>query len=516
MKITFTALCLLFLSSPLWAQTKLAGNKHFDVYMSEQLKKEKFPYSMVTGGSPFTFFESERLSFHQADRKKSAYGQYDQKLKRTVYNVVPHNLEEQEMEVVLTEQMGGMIREYINIFNGREKKQTLYWRTLDTKTLVPSKTKTEVLSRSEKNYSRYGFSLYHTYSPNNKRLVIVTEIGDLKDRQHLKFEIFDENLDLLWDTIPAFPYSDGGEFGLSLRGLMESGNNFQINNQGEIFCLGYKSKSSNWKDGTFPYIIQIGKSKITYTKLEVENFKRNETHLLLGTEGQPILCGLYDDDPEDDNPRQNGFFVAYPDMQTGEFNGNYQAFAEGFIKNWWTTDEISNYEKDIAKGEPAGFTLLDLKQVIPNAEGGFTLISQNWIRNIVVIDLASNGNVNWATKIPFAQSGIGNRYMGFGMAQTDDKLYFLFNDHSKNANPDWDMKKIHTFDQFNRKVPHVATIAICDRNDDGHIIRKQAWTPKEVGGIISPLKKCKQIGNSLFVHLADKGSKERMVRIDLK
>ena len=84
---------------------------------------------------------------------------------------------------------------------------------------------------------------------------------------------------------------------------------------------------------------------------------------------------------------------------------------------------------------------------------------------------------NWAYKIPFLQSGTGKEYKGFGLGQTKDKLYFLFNDHNKNARPDWDMKTLYGFEQFANVPVHVATIAICDRNDEGNIIRKQAWTP---------------------------------------
>lgn len=73
------------------------------------------------------------------------------------------------------------------------------------------------------------------------------------------------------------------------------------------------------------------------------------------------------------------------------------------------------------------------KHIVPCAEGGSTLIAQDGDGgNVMIIDLNQNGVPNWACRIPFLQSGTGQQYMGFGLGQTKDKLYFLFNDHNKN------------------------------------------------------------------------------------
>ncbi len=515
----YTLILLIVLSNGLFAtaQTPLTSNKYFDVHLSEEFKKEKFPYSMVYGGSPFKFFGENAISFHQADRKKSIYGKYDFNLNRTVYNVVPHNLDDKELEVELTVQMGDEIREYVNIFNGREKTQSLYWRSLDPETLKPSKSKTKVISRSGKNYNRWGYAIHHAYSLDKKKLVIMTPVSK-KEGGGTRFEVFDENFELLWDTIPPFSISEAEDIGLTINGSLNNDLiNVRISNQGEVYCTGGQSRSDNWRDGLDYSFVRITREEITYCKIDDGSNKLDPPFVYLVEGEVPIAIGFYDDIPKDDHPRDNGYYIAKPDFESGTTSVQLYEFSQDFVRQFRSEYWVEKDKEDMAKGEPGGYIMLYFKNIVPNAEGGFTLVVQEGEGgNVVVIDLNANGVANWASKIPFAQSGIGKQYMGFGLGQTEDRLYFLFNDHAKNASPDWDMKKLHTFDQFNRKIPHVATIAICDRTDEGNIIRKQAWAPKEVGGIISPINKSIQIGNSLFVHLADKGSKERVIEIKLK
>jgi len=114
-----------------------------------------------------------------------------------------------------------------------------------------------------------------------------------------------------------------------------------------------------------------------------------------------------------------------------------------------------------------------------------------------------------------AQNGIGNQYVGFSMGQTDRYLYFLFNDEKKHTDPTWDREKIYIFEQFSNIRDQVTTIAVCDRQDEGNIIRQLAWTPKEVGATVDPIGRSVQIGTSLFVSITDNRGSERVVEVKL-
>jgi len=510
-------ICILFSSQISKGQTKLAESKHFDVYVSQEEKSENFGYSMVYGGSPFAYFGNGggEISFHLADRKKSIYGQYNSSLTRTVYNVVSHGLTEEELEVQLTVQMESTIREYVNIFNGRAKRQTLYWRELDGKTLKPESSKTEIVSKSGKNYSSRGFRIYHAYSPDRTKLVVATSQPE-NEKSGFRFQVFTGDFDLLWEASHSLNVSEPGIFYGKLGGWTDTPANLAINNEGVVYTLGV---NENGKDLSC-YLVTINRTNVDYTKLNLGKDPKSHGTLIQTNDGLRVV-GFFDNRPDDYVPAQSGFYMVDP---MGEYHSqtSFHDFPDDFIKLWWTIDETAENEKEVARGKPGGYRLLELKHVIPNDEGGVTMIAQNGasisrgLGNIVVIDLSSTGEVNWASKVPFSQSGTGTQYIGFGMAATPDKIYFLFNDAQKNANPNWDMKKLHGFDQFANVKDHVATIAICDRNNKGNIIRKQAWTPKEVGGTVSPLLDCAQVGNNWFVHIADGGKNERMVKVVLK
>ncbi|MBI1287402.1 MAG: hypothetical protein GC178_07450 [Flavobacteriales bacterium] len=516
-------LAFIGISSLVSAQTKLTDNKYFTVTVSEEYKKEKFPYSMVSGGSPFQIFGAGEngFSYHEADRKKSVYGTFDNTLKRTEYKVTDHDFDGSEMSVEKTVAIGGFFREYINVFDGREKKQTLYYRELDAKTLTPSKEKTKVLTRSGKSYKSGGFQVLAAYSPNRTKLLVVTDAPDNGDGY--QFSVFDQNFNLLWEGVPQLTV-DGNSLSLNLTGAYGSDLvNLQVDDQGVAYCLGGSYSSTDGKEQKVYYGVRLENGTINYSFIESpkEDMLTPYLYLSLSKKGVPMVMGFFDSNAGDKEIKQNGVSYGVLNFDGGSTTLRSGQFSDEFIKYWWTVDEIQMSDMEMAMGKPAGFTFLIMKNIAMHDDGGFTMVGQNSspfrsVGNIVLINIDKEGNVNWMNKVPVAQTGVGDQYMGFALAQSERYLYFLFNDEKKNADPNWNREKLYTFDQFANVKDHVATIAVCDMNDDGNVIRQMAWTPKDVGGTVSPMDHTVQVRNSFYVYVSDNGNKERVVEVKLK
>jgi len=290
-------------------------------------------------------------------------------------------------------EVGGIIREYINVFNGKEKTQSLYWRTLDPVTLTPSKDKTKVDSRSGKDYKSGGFQVLSAYSPDRSKLLIVTRAPENRGDGYL-FEVYDQNFNLIWDMIPKLSLDDH-ELSLNLTVAYKSDLvNLQVDNDGFAYCLGgYYETVGDHREEVF-FGVKLDVKSISYSHLLVEKADIRTPYLSLSKAGEPIVAGFYDAEPADKEDRQNGFFFGLLDFEEGKAPISLSKFPDEFIKNWWAVEEIKDYDRELAKGKPTGFSSLILKDIALNNEGGLTLVAQNssahrTIGNIVLIDIDS-------------------------------------------------------------------------------------------------------------------------------
>lgn len=87
--------------------------------------------------------------------------------------------------------------------------------------------------------------------------------------------------------------------------------------------------------------------------------------------------------------------------------------------------------------------------------------------NIVVINVDPDGNILWSKKIPKYQSNRNMVGLGYEVAWTNNRLYFLFNDNFKNLKSDWKGDRVYGFSGGDNPI----NMTVCNLENEGEITR---------------------------------------------
>ena len=271
------------------------------------------------------------------------------------------------------------------------------------------------------------------------------------DFPRYSFGVLNNHQELLYKNETTFPYRDktltffdeyltaSGDFFVLAREYKESENSIWLNREVDRQIRVFKIEDGELND----------------FKINQSEFILSEINLVSDEKGNLIFSGLY---AEDQYSGIKGVFFIKADKEGEILNKEYHPFSLDFLmlgKSTWAKNKaLDNNLNNLPVDGLGNFIMHDLRKTSDNGyigvaehfeiekrfSGVGTPGSSNRIDtyffydDILVYKLDSLGILDWVKRIPKSQNSINDNgyYLSIVQALTDDYLYILFNDNSKN------------------------------------------------------------------------------------
>lgn len=247
--------------------------------------------------------------------------------------------------------------------------------------------------------------------------------------------------------------------------------------------------------------------------------------------GDINICGLYGDD--DSRGSAIGIFFTKIDHQSRKTDRvSMKPFEKEWIRdylNLFMSDKKADKQTD--KGE--GIRNLSIDHFINRMDGGLVVVgeiynvytvcytdSKGYTRcsthyiygTIFVINVDKGGDVDWFATIPKMQHTVndGGFYSSYAMLNSEDAMYFIFNDNIKNYNPKKKDNKI-----FNMAGPKKSGTTIAKVSPDGKVSKELNLKLQAEKMLLRP-KVNRHLTKDKMVVLAKYGKKERVMEVKMK
>lgn len=335
--------------------------------------------------------------------------------------------------------------------NQKTKENILFVQTINKKTLELSSDKRRIATigyfgESRKNAGEYYFELSRDRS---KLLVYYALPYEAGENERFGFQMFDAELNKLWGKEVSLPYKDE---------LFEV-EDYEVDNAGNVYLLGlvYNEKRKSKRKGDPNYQYQIlsyndeQDSPEIYPISILEKFL-TDMQIGINKDGDIICAGFYS--AEGTTSIRGSYFLKIDGNSKAIVSKSFEDFDINFItQNMTEKKERIARQKEKSSGnvELAKYVLDD---IILREDGGAVLIGEQFFvktstvynnnfyntnyhynyNDIIVINIGSDGQVEWTEKIPKRQASINDFgvYSSYVLSVIGDKLYFVFNDNPNN------------------------------------------------------------------------------------
>ncbi len=370
-------------------------------------------------------------------------------------------------------------------------------------------------------------SFQYQVSKKNSTLLIYTK----SEGKHSNYKVFDSNLNSIWEKDQIVTNSNNSIYNF----LLSRQQIYILDDDGHLFTAIHSSSSYEnikilhynfKKDKLFKYSIDGQGNKI----LSTLTYDINEDNKTL------LISGFYTDKISDTPTptfQYHGTYYMSIDYSLTTTNTKpiFSAFDSSILKMINKEEKIPN-GLNVSIGKPSQPTLYS-EEVIPKKNGGVTLVSQKvawkiktytnsstgvtsfnykfYLYDIIVIDIESDGNINWTKVIPKKHTitrsspSFFNSFITFRNSKTND-LYFISNDYKKYGTD------LNPREKFPIKSPNISSTIVKIKKDGA--IQKNYLYPegKKSNAYISTEYLFKTSQNSLII-LKKQGRKRNFLKL---
>lgn len=415
----------------------------------------------------------------------------------------------------------------------KTKKNTLYVQTIDKKSLEPDTqlkplAQIDFSGKRKFNSGRYDFEFSRDSS---KMLVYYSLPYEKGENQRLGLYVYDKSFNKLWDNEITLPYRED---------LFEV-EDYQVDNEGNVHLLGviFKDKRREKRKGEPNYNYQIlsyhsSGTALTEYPIHIQNRFLTDMKIAV-TKDQDIVCaGFYS---EDGTFSIRGSYFLRIDRATKEIETqSFKDFGIDFItQNMRRGAEKTAKRKD-EKGKNVELFRYRLDDIILRADGGAVLLGEQYYwysvtntttdangnrntsttyyynyNDIIVVNISPEGKIDWTEKIAKRQvtSNDNGFYSSYALAIVGGKLYFIFNDNSKNLTYSGE-GKIHNFIRNKDAI-----VVMVELNAKGEQDKKALFVARDADVIIRPTV-CEQVSKQEVVIFGQRRKTQRFAKLRFK
>jgi hypothetical protein len=413
---------------------------------------------------------------------------------------------------------------FYSISDQKEKKNTLFLKEVDKKTLQPKMEKRKVgeidyKGKSKRNNGDFRFRV----SRDSSKVLVFYSLPFEKDEpEAFGFNVLDDKLNSLWEKNVTIPYEDE----------LFDVESFRVDNSGNAYLLGlnYKDKRKSKRRGLPNYNYEIfaytdkGKNVKQYPISLEDRFLTDMQIEVL--DNKNLVCAGFYSDKGTFSVRGTYFLVVDP-VSKAIKTKSFKEFTLDFITQNMTEKEAKKVAKKEAKGEDTELYEYDLDKLLVGKDGSAMLIGEQYYmrvqtistgrsttqvyhyyyNDIITVKINPAGQIEWAQKIPKTQHTVndGGFYSSYTMALLKGKVCFFFNDNPKNLTGDVKGKPAN----YNGKQSVVVMVSL---DQKGNPTKQPIFNTVDVDVITRP-KVCEQISNKEVILFGQRKKNQQFARV---
>jgi hypothetical protein len=331
------------------------------------------------------------------------------------------------------------------------------------------------------------------------------------DNEQFTLRVFDDRFQLLWSRDVSLPYRDRS------FDILE----YRLDQGGNVYVLGRLGSETGARDAApvYRYIL------FAYTR---DGRDEQEYRIELG-EGRSIRRLTF-------RPAGNGDLVFTGFVRAPDRGPLEEACFFRIDPLYKTTTNLAfvpfvgalgdNTDQPLDPLEPVSFRP---REMILRSDGGAVLIAEQYFRrdrmvptyqgiradtyfsylDIVVINIAPDGSLEWARRIPKRQTTANDQgfYSSFALATVRDRFYFVYNDNPRNFSPQRGR-------QYNLDA-RASVITLSELTRAGELTTVPLFVNRDAQIVTRP-RICRQIGSRLMLIFGEEGRRYRFGALEFE
>ncbi len=458
----------------------------------------------------------------------------DMKLQRSEEMELKYKGKQRDFEDVIM--LGGKLF-LLTSFNNTAKKQNyLFKQSINSKTLSPSKN-LDMISETEARNKEVKGTFAFRLSSDSSRLLIFNELPfEKKNPARFGFRVFDQDFSLLWEKNIVLPYPNN-QFTVE---------EYRVDEFGNVFLLGvlYKDEAKWRRRGnpSYQYVLlsyfDQGET-VDEFRIDLEDKFITDLTFRIAKDGTLVFSGFYSDRG---TYSIKGTYFFHLQPRTREMNNRHATpFDFDFLTAFMSEKnrekaKAAELNKDVRRAPELYDYSLD--ELILRSDGGAVLVAEQFYiqqqmyrdyypygyypygyyspyyynryntyqtdyyynyNDIIVVNIRPNGEIEWSARIPKWQEtrNDGGYYSSYAMANVRDKLYFIYNDNTRNFSGS-KSNRVYSYSGGS------GTIVLSEVNIRGEVSTWPISSNKDAGVITRP-KMCRQIGRREMAIFGEQG-----------
>lgn len=480
---------------------------------------------IISTGS-FGFYALRQKNAGAISEEQAYVELYDSenKLQRSEKLDLKYKGKQRDFEDVL--HIGGQLYFFTSFNNQAQKTNYLFYQTLNSR-LQASKNLEKIAEVPAPNKVKEGaFNLL--VSKDSSKLLLYSQLPyKKKESERFALHVFDNQMQALWKKEVALPYNDQQ---FSVEG-------YRIDNQGNVYLLGllYLDGVKDVKRGkpNYQYIILAYTSSgdgVQEYRLEIEDKFITDLNFRIADNAHLVCAGFYSDKGTL-SVKGTCFFKIDP-ANKEVYDLSLQEFDFEFRSSFGTNAQQRKAAKNEASGDPDRQPELyrfSLDKIVLRSDGGALLVAEQFYvfertyrywdgttrvdyfyhyNDIIVVNLNPTGEIEWASRIPKRQETMndGGYFSSYAMAIVKDRIFFIFNDNSRNFEND-NSRFIHNFNGRN------SVISLAELTKDGELKIFPLFFNRDADIITRPTI-CKQTGSRKMLIYGELGRGYRFATLN--
>jgi hypothetical protein len=441
----------------------------------------------------------------------------DLKLKHSEEIVLKYEKKEVVLEDVLfLNNQLYLLTSYANVW---QEKIYLFLQKLSDRQMRPTGS-VKKIAEVPLTRNHYGKAFDFALSSDSSKVLIYNQIPSAaKQPERFALHVFNQNMELEWEREVLLPYPDEQ---LAIR-------EYRIDKEGKVYLLGalYEAGRRNRQLPTRFLVLEYqGDSQPpSEWSIRLEGQFITDLTFRIAHNGDLICSGFYS---ERDAESAKGVCYFRLDARTKQVvTQTWQPFDFEF-----RASDLSNrgreraMEAEITGDNQRGAELFrfNLDHLILRTDGGALLVGEQYFvqeryrrfwdgtlqiyyvyyyNDIVVVNIQPSGAIEWAVRLPKEQISIddGGYFSSYVMANVRDRIYFLYNDNSRNYEAVQRPNQLFSFSGSQ----HVLAIAEV-RRDGSYDVSPL----KHDVSVMARPKASRQIGSRLMVLVGERGKNQSL------
>ncbi|MBK8847042.1 MAG: hypothetical protein IPO27_11025 [Bacteroidetes bacterium] len=403
------------------------------------------------------------------------------------------------------------------VADDKAKKSRFEVITLDRNTMKPiGEPKVIMDFPFEKKNNSGDFYCYQS-SDKTKFLVIGEKPQQDNEDENFFMKVMDADLNTLWDKEVKWKYN----VDLFVH------EDWKIDNDGNTYLLGKLYKDENKKgEQNFSYRIisfrDKGAQKSDF-EIKIKNGQFVKSVSFATGKNNEIVVGGFYAKPEQSRRSIDGcYYMRMNTVNEEVLVSTIKEFDVEFVVKGMSPNAAERARKRAAEGKDLDIKNIKMRPLVMKEDGGCIIIGEEteinldislsnmvakssgvaasrgsfYYGDIISVNIAPDGKVLWASKLPKVQStqDDNGNYSSFAAAAVKDKVYFFYNDHVKNT-----IDK--TYDEIYRMQLNRNGAFVMVTLDNSGKLKREEIINLDVAETAIVSQSCKQIEpNKIFIY----------------